>query len=143
MRCLLSDLTRTPKFIEKLSDEIPDYIERLGLKPGLTGPAQVINGYDNNIESFRRKVAYRPALFAKLLSLERHQDSVPYDRSRTNRKWSNVKPANWAALNSSNNRCGGCIRPIDVRLTDIVVRFRRSVADPLTTFNMQRGSGIR
>lgn len=46
-----------PEFIEKLSDEIPDYVERLGLKPGLTGPAQVINGYDNNIESFRRKVA--------------------------------------------------------------------------------------
>lgn len=46
-----------PEFIEKLSEEIPDYINRLGLKPGLTGPAQVINGYDNNIESFRRKVA--------------------------------------------------------------------------------------
>ncbi len=46
-----------PEFIEKLTDEIPDYIERLGLKPGLTGPAQVINGYDNNIEGFRRKVA--------------------------------------------------------------------------------------
>jgi lipopolysaccharide/colanic/teichoic acid biosynthesis glycosyltransferase len=46
-----------PEFIEKLSDEIPDYLQRLGLKPGLTGPAQVINGYDNNIESFRRKVA--------------------------------------------------------------------------------------
>ena len=28
----------------------------LGLKPGLTGLAQVINGYDNNIESFKRKV---------------------------------------------------------------------------------------
>lgn len=46
-----------PEFIEKLSDEIPDYVERLGLKPGLTGPAQVINGYDNNIDGFRRKVA--------------------------------------------------------------------------------------
>ncbi|MHC4875426.1 MAG: sugar transferase [Planctomycetota bacterium] len=46
-----------PEFIEKLSDEIPDYLNRLGLKPGLTGPAQVINGYDNNIESFKRKVA--------------------------------------------------------------------------------------
>jgi lipopolysaccharide/colanic/teichoic acid biosynthesis glycosyltransferase len=46
-----------PEFIVQLSDEIPDYLERLGLKPGLTGPAQVINGYDNNIESFRRKVA--------------------------------------------------------------------------------------
>jgi lipopolysaccharide/colanic/teichoic acid biosynthesis glycosyltransferase len=46
-----------PEFMEELSDEIPNYLERLGLKPGLTGPAQVINGYDNNIESFRRKVA--------------------------------------------------------------------------------------
>lgn len=45
-----------PEFIETLSDEIPNYINRLGLKPGLTGLAQVINGYDNNIESFRRKV---------------------------------------------------------------------------------------
>lgn len=47
-----------PEFIKKLSDEIPDYIQRLGLRPGLTGVAQVVNGYDNDIESFRRKVAY-------------------------------------------------------------------------------------
>ena len=45
-----------PEFIETLSAEIPNYINRLGLKPGLTGLAQVINGYDNNVESFRRKV---------------------------------------------------------------------------------------
>lgn len=45
-----------PEFIENLSAEIPNYINRLGLKPGLTGLAQVINGYDNNIESFKRKV---------------------------------------------------------------------------------------
>jgi len=47
-----------PEFIEQLSQEIPDYLRRLGLKPGLTGVAQVVNGYDNNLESFRRKVAY-------------------------------------------------------------------------------------
>lgn len=46
-----------PEFIEGLSKEIPNYINRLGLKPGLTGVAQVVNGYDNNIESFRRKVS--------------------------------------------------------------------------------------
>ncbi len=45
-----------PEFIDTLSAEIPNYINRLGLKPGLTGLAQVINGYDNNIESFKRKV---------------------------------------------------------------------------------------
>lgn len=43
-------------FIVQLSKEIPEYVERLGLKPGLTGLAQVTNGYDNDIEGFRRKV---------------------------------------------------------------------------------------
>ncbi len=46
-----------PVFIEKLSAEIPNYLDRLGLKPGLTGLAQVVNGYDNDVESFRRKVS--------------------------------------------------------------------------------------
>lgn len=47
-----------PIFIEKLSAEIPNYLDRLGLKPGLTGLAQVVNGYDNNLESFQRKVHF-------------------------------------------------------------------------------------
>jgi len=46
-----------PEFIEGLNKEIPGYIDRLGLKPGLTGMAQIVNGYDNNVESFRRKVS--------------------------------------------------------------------------------------
>lgn len=45
-----------PEFIEELSSEIPDYLDRLGMRPGLTGLAQVVNGYDNDIEGFRRKV---------------------------------------------------------------------------------------
>ena len=47
-----------PVFIEELSIEVPGYLDRLGLKPGLTGLAQIENGYDNDIESFRRKVKY-------------------------------------------------------------------------------------
>ncbi|MEZ6060923.1 MAG: sugar transferase [Planctomycetaceae bacterium] len=47
-----------PEFMEELSGEIPNYVDRLGLKPGLTGMAQVVNGYDNEIEGFRRKVSY-------------------------------------------------------------------------------------
>lgn len=47
-----------PEFIEELSEQIPDYLQRLRLKPGLTGVAQIVNGYDNNLESFRRKVAF-------------------------------------------------------------------------------------
>lgn len=47
-----------PVFMEKLSADIPNYVDRLGLKPGITGIAQVVNGYDNEIEGFRRKVGY-------------------------------------------------------------------------------------
>lgn len=47
-----------PEFIGQLSSDIPDYLLRLGIKPGLTGLAQVVNGYDNDLAGFRRKVAY-------------------------------------------------------------------------------------
>ncbi|MCL4138559.1 UNVERIFIED_CONTAM: hypothetical protein GTU68_041680 [Idotea baltica] len=47
-----------PEFMKELSDQIPNYLDRLGLQPGLTGVAQILNGYDNEIESFRRKVAF-------------------------------------------------------------------------------------
>jgi lipopolysaccharide/colanic/teichoic acid biosynthesis glycosyltransferase len=47
-----------PEFVRELSCQIPGYLNRLGLKPGLTGLAQIINGYDNDVEGFRRKVAF-------------------------------------------------------------------------------------
>ena len=47
-----------PEFIEGLSEMIPDYLQRLGIKPGLTGVAQVVNGYDNELDGFRRKVMF-------------------------------------------------------------------------------------
>ena len=45
-----------PEIIEELSEVIPDCLDRLEVKPGLTGLAQVVNGYDTNLDSFRRKV---------------------------------------------------------------------------------------
>lgn len=47
-----------PEFMQQLTSRIPGYVDRLGLKPGLTGIAQVVNGYDNEWEGFRRKVGY-------------------------------------------------------------------------------------
>ena len=46
-----------PEFIHSLSVAAPGYLDRLGLNPGLTGLAQVLNGYDNEEAGFRRKVA--------------------------------------------------------------------------------------
>jgi lipopolysaccharide/colanic/teichoic acid biosynthesis glycosyltransferase len=55
---LIGPRPERPEFMESLSSEIPHYLDRLGLKPGLTGMAQVVNGYDNELEGFRRKVSY-------------------------------------------------------------------------------------
>lgn len=46
------------EYIEELSEKVPGYLDRLGLKPGLTGIAQIEGGYANDIPSYRRKVAY-------------------------------------------------------------------------------------
>ncbi len=44
------------EYMEDLSAKVPNYLERLGLKPGLTGIAQIESGYANDLESYRRKV---------------------------------------------------------------------------------------
>ena len=46
------------EYLEELAAKVPDYPRRLGLKPGLTGIAQIEGGYANDLESYRRKVAY-------------------------------------------------------------------------------------
>jgi lipopolysaccharide/colanic/teichoic acid biosynthesis glycosyltransferase len=45
-------------FIDKLSKEIPWYIKRLKMKPGITGWAQVKHKYDETIEDVKIKVMY-------------------------------------------------------------------------------------
>lgn len=55
---LIGPRPERPEFMMKLQEHIPNFIDRLGLKPGMTGIAQVVNGYDNELEGFRRKVSY-------------------------------------------------------------------------------------
>lgn len=43
-------------FVRQWEQEIPNYLDRLLVLPGITGLAQVINGYDDGVESVRRKV---------------------------------------------------------------------------------------
>lgn len=47
-----------PVFVAKLSNDVTDYTKRLTVKPGITGLAQVRNGYDTSVSSVRRKVMY-------------------------------------------------------------------------------------
>lgn len=45
-------------FIQQLRDQIPLYISRLKMKPGLTGWAQVKHHYDTSIEDVQKKLKY-------------------------------------------------------------------------------------
>ncbi len=47
-----------PEMFAQLSQDLPDFEQRLAVKPGLTGLAQVRNGYDTDVESVRRKLQY-------------------------------------------------------------------------------------
>ena len=45
-------------FIEQLKEEIPWYMRRLKMKPGVTGWAQIKHKYDSSIEDVKQKVLY-------------------------------------------------------------------------------------
>lgn len=47
-----------PEMIERLRTDLPAIERRLAVRPGLTGLAQVRNGYSNDLRGARRKLAY-------------------------------------------------------------------------------------
>lgn len=46
-----------PEILEKLQQAYPLVRQRLSVRPGITGLAQVRNGYDSTVEAFRNKLA--------------------------------------------------------------------------------------
>jgi sugar transferase (PEP-CTERM system associated) len=57
-----------PEFVEKLQEQIPYYMERLAVKPGITGWAQVKYRYGSSIEDAIEKLQY-DLYYIKNLSL--------------------------------------------------------------------------
>ena len=58
-----------PKFVGELYDRIPFYVERTyNVLPGITGLAQINQGYDESIDDVRRKILYDHAYAARLAS---------------------------------------------------------------------------
>ena len=47
-----------PVFVEQLAKEIPLYLRRLKVRPGITGWAQVKHKYDESIDDVKKKVQY-------------------------------------------------------------------------------------
>ena len=46
-----------PEILDKLAEVYPDVGKRLVVRPGITGLAQVTNGYDTSVDSFRNKLS--------------------------------------------------------------------------------------
>ncbi|MFI4859927.1 MAG: sugar transferase [Phycisphaerales bacterium JB063] len=47
-----------PELIEQMRESLPDFDKRLAATPGLTGLAQVRNGYSNDLDGMRRKLDF-------------------------------------------------------------------------------------
>ena len=45
-----------PEIIEELEKVYPEVRRRLSVRPGITGLAQIRNGYDTSVEAFRDKL---------------------------------------------------------------------------------------
>lgn len=55
---LIGPRPERPVFVEKFKEEIPNYEQRLAVKPGITGLAQVWHRYDETIEDVKKKLKY-------------------------------------------------------------------------------------
>jgi len=55
---LIGPRPERPYFVEKFKREIPFYARRLGVKPGITGWAQIKGEYDTTIDNVKTKLQY-------------------------------------------------------------------------------------
>jgi lipopolysaccharide/colanic/teichoic acid biosynthesis glycosyltransferase len=56
--CLIGPRPERPEFLPELQRELPHYSDRLAVRPGVTGLAQIQLPADTDLDSVRRKLAY-------------------------------------------------------------------------------------
>ena len=76
-----------PEFVAELQTQIPYYMERLAVKPGITGWAQVKYEYGSTFEDVGRKAAVRPLLHQEPFALPRPLDHPEHDPGGPVRAW--------------------------------------------------------
>lgn len=68
---LIGPRPERPYFVDELDKSIPYYTERVtGIKPGITGLAQINCAYDTSVESVKEKLYYDHAYAARLTSFK-------------------------------------------------------------------------
>ena len=55
---LIGPRAERPELHDLILKDVPDFDQRLKVRPGITGHAQVVGGYSNDIEGARRKLNY-------------------------------------------------------------------------------------
>jgi lipopolysaccharide/colanic/teichoic acid biosynthesis glycosyltransferase len=55
---LIGPRPERPEFVKVLARDMPDYLRRLAVPPGITGLAQVEREYDSSVDDVRRKLGY-------------------------------------------------------------------------------------
>jgi lipopolysaccharide/colanic/teichoic acid biosynthesis glycosyltransferase len=54
---LIGPRPERPEILDELEQTYPDVRQRLAVKPGITGLAQIRNGYDTSVEAFKHKLS--------------------------------------------------------------------------------------
>jgi lipopolysaccharide/colanic/teichoic acid biosynthesis glycosyltransferase len=87
---LIGPRPERPEFVRELLAELPRYADRLGVRPGITGLAQLRFGYDQSLADVRRKTLLDSRYVrtaSLLLDMQILLFTIPYVARQVCRRW--------------------------------------------------------